>query len=96
VRIALASDGPPEVIGQDVTGVLNTDRAAAIASALRLERRVCRSRAAAFSWDAATAQFLAGLAGIPLPLRTRLAASRSSAMIAPSAARRPDARSRRR
>lgn len=96
MRIALASDGPPDVIGQDVTGVLNTDLAAAIASALRLERRVCRSRAAALSWDAATAQFPADLAGVPLALRTRLAASRSSAMIAPIAARRPDERSRRR
>jgi glycosyltransferase involved in cell wall biosynthesis len=81
--------GPRDVIEQDVTGVLNSDLAAAIASALRLERRVCRSRAAAFSWDAATAQFLAGLAWIPLALRPRLAASRSSAMIARIAARRP-------
>ncbi|HYC10334.1 MAG TPA: hypothetical protein VEC10_11900, partial [Steroidobacteraceae bacterium] len=53
------------------------------------DRRVCAERATAFSWDAASAQFLAGLAWIPLPVRARLAVSRSSAMIARMAARRP-------
>ena len=44
--------------------------------------------ASAFSWHSATTQFLTGLAPIPLPLRARLAVSRSSAMIARMAARR--------
>jgi len=81
--------GPLDVIEEGVTGVLHTDLACAIALALRLDRRVCAVRAAAFSWDAASAQFLAGLAWIPLPVRARLAVSRSSAMIARMAARRP-------
>jgi glycosyltransferase involved in cell wall biosynthesis len=81
--------GPLDVIEEGVTGVLHTDLARAITSALALDRRVCATRAAAFSWDAASAQFLAGLAWIPLPVRARLAVSRSSAMIARMLARRP-------
>ncbi len=80
--------GPVDVIEQGVTGVLHPDLAVAIGSALRLERRVCVERAAAFTWPAATAQFLEGLAPIPLALRARLAVSRSSAMIARIVARR--------
>jgi glycosyltransferase involved in cell wall biosynthesis len=80
--------GPLDVIEQDVTGVLRPDLSEAIRSALRLERRVCVERAAGFSWRAATAQFLAGLAPIPLALRATLAVSRSSAIIARIAARR--------
>ena len=80
--------GPLDVIAQGVTGVLHADLRAAITSALRLERSACVAAAAAFSWDAATAQFLAGLAPIPVALRARLAASRTSAMIARIAARR--------
>jgi glycosyltransferase involved in cell wall biosynthesis len=80
--------GPLDVIAQDVTGVLHADLRVAITSALRLERSVCAAAAASFSWDAATAQFLAGLAPIPVALRARLAASRTSAMIARIAARR--------
>jgi glycosyltransferase involved in cell wall biosynthesis len=80
--------GPIDVIEPGVTGCLDRDLARAIAGALRLERAQCSVRAAAFSWDAATAQFLAGLAPIPLPLRARLAASRSSVMIGRIAARR--------
>jgi glycosyltransferase involved in cell wall biosynthesis len=79
--------GPLDVLEPGVTGVLHHDLAQAVAGALRLERPLCVARAAAFSWEAATAQFLAGLALIPLPLRTRLAASRSSVMIARIAAR---------
>jgi len=74
--------GPLGVIEQGVTGVLHEDLRVAIASALRLDRGVCAVRAAQFSWDAATEQFLAGLAPIPIAQRARLAASRSSAMIA--------------
>jgi glycosyltransferase involved in cell wall biosynthesis len=80
--------GPVDVIEQGVTGVLHPDLAVAIGSALTLERRVCAQRAAAFTWHAATAQFLEGLAPIPLALRAGLAVSRSSAMIARIAARR--------
>jgi glycosyltransferase involved in cell wall biosynthesis len=80
--------GPADVIEPGVTGVLDADLAVAIAGALRLDRRACAERARAFSWEAATAQFLAGLAPIPLALRARLAVSRSSAMIARIAARR--------
>jgi hypothetical protein len=57
-------------------------------AAVRLDRAACVRAASQFSWQAATGQFLAGLAAIPLPLRARLAVSRSSAMIARMAARR--------
>ncbi|HEV8019507.1 MAG TPA: glycosyltransferase family 1 protein [Steroidobacteraceae bacterium] len=86
--------GPVDVIEQGVTGVLHEDLRVAIASALRLDRRVCAARAAAFSWDAASAQFLAGLALIPLATRARLAVGRSSAMIARSTVRRPSSEAR--
>lgn len=79
--------GPLDVLEADVTGVLHTDLAAAIGGALRLDRRVCAERAAAFTWDAATSQFLAGLAPIPAALRATLAVSRSSVMIARMTAR---------
>jgi glycosyltransferase involved in cell wall biosynthesis len=79
--------GPLDVIEPDVTGVLNADLAVAIRSALRLDRRVCAARAATFSWDAATSQFLAGLAPIPAALRATLAVSRSSVIIARMSAR---------
>jgi len=81
--------GPPDVIEQDVTGVLREDLGEAIRSALGLSRAVCAARASGFSWPAATAQFLAGLALIPVALRATLAASRSSVMIARIGARRP-------
>lgn len=85
---AFPAPGPLDVIEQGVTGVLHPDLRVAIGSALRLDRRVCARRAAAFSWDGATAEFLAGLAPIPVALRARLAVGRSSAMIARMAARR--------
>ena len=80
--------GPIDVIEQGVTGVLHTDLAVAITSALRLDRGVCARHAARFSWEAATAQFLAGLAPIPQARRAAVAVRRSSAMIAPVVARR--------
>jgi glycosyltransferase involved in cell wall biosynthesis len=80
--------GPLDVIEPDVTGVLHTDLATAITSALRLERRRCAQQAARCGWGHATAEFLAGLVPIPTALRARLAVSRSSAMIARRPARR--------
>ena len=81
--------GPRDVLEPGVTGVMDADLARAIGGALRLDRGVCAARAREFTWDAATAQFLAGLAPIPLALRARLAVSRSSAMIVRMATRRP-------
>lgn len=80
--------GPIDVIEQGVTGVLHRDLATAITCALRVDRSVCAQRARAFSWEAATGQFVAGLAPIPLALRATLAVSRSSVIIARMAARR--------
>jgi len=82
--------GPLDVIEQGVTGVLHEDLAAAIRSALHLDRQVCVRHAAAFTWDAATAQFLAGLEPIPLALRATLAVRRTSVIIARIAARRQE------
>jgi len=84
---ALPVPGPIDVIEPGVTGILHADLGFAIRSALRLGRQVCAARAAGFSWPAATAQFLAGLAPIPVALRATLPAGRSSAMIARGAAR---------
>ena len=80
--------GPIDVIEQGVTGVLHEDLAVAVRSALHLDRNVCAQRAAEFTWDAATAQFVAGLEPIPLALRATLAVSRSSVIIARMTARR--------
>lgn len=77
--------GPIDVIEPGVTGVLNEDLAAAIRSALLLNRQVCAERAKAFTWDAATGQFLDGLEPIPAGARAALSAS-GSAMIANSGA----------
>lgn len=74
--------GPIDVIEQGVTGVLHEDLAVAVRSALTLDRGVCAQHAAAFTWDAATAQFLAGLQPIPQALRATLAVRRSSIIIA--------------
>ena len=80
--------GPLDVIEPGVTGVLHAELKQAIAAALQLDRAACVQAASGFSWHAATQQFLSGLAPIPLPLRARLAASRSSAIIARMATRR--------
>ncbi|MBV8784932.1 MAG: glycosyltransferase family 1 protein [Gammaproteobacteria bacterium] len=74
--------GPIDVLEGGVTGIMDPDLAVAVRGALALDRGVCAARAHEFSWQAASAQFLAGLAPIPPPLRARLAVSRSSAMIA--------------
>jgi glycosyltransferase involved in cell wall biosynthesis len=79
--------GPIDVIEQGVTGVLNEDLAAAIRSALLLDRQVCAERAKAFTWEAATDQFLDGLEPIPASARAALSAS-GSAMIARNGAQR--------
>ena len=79
--------GPIDVLEPDVTGVMHRDLAQAVRGALNLDRRVCRARAAAFTWQAASAQFITGLEPIPLALRARMAVSRSSAMIARITAR---------
>jgi glycosyltransferase involved in cell wall biosynthesis len=57
--------GPLDVIEPGVTGVLHQDLAEAIRGALRLDRGLCAERAASFTWDAATDQFLAGIAPFP-------------------------------
>jgi glycosyltransferase involved in cell wall biosynthesis len=79
--------GPLDVIEPGVTGVLNEDLGAAIRGALQLNRAVCAQRAKAFTWEAATGQFLEGLEPIPAPARAALPV-RGSAMIARSGARR--------
>ncbi len=79
--------GPVDVIEQGVTGVLNNNLAVAVRSALKLDRTVCVQKASAFTWDAATAQFLGGLEPIPLALRATLAVRRSSVIISRIVAR---------
>lgn len=74
--------GPVDVIEPGVTGVLDADLSRAIRGALGLDRWVCAERAATFTWEAATGQFLAGLEPIPQPKRAALAARRSSIIIA--------------
>jgi glycosyltransferase involved in cell wall biosynthesis len=81
--------GPLDVIEEGVTGVLHKDLSVAIGGALKLDRRVCAERASVCTWEAATAQFLAGLEPIPLALRATLAVSRGSAFISRIATRRP-------
>ena len=79
--------GPIDVIEPGVTGVLNDDLAAAIQSALGLNRQVCAERAKAFTWEAATEQFLEGLEPISAGARAALSAP-GSAMIASNGSRR--------
>ncbi|MGH8208990.1 MAG: glycosyltransferase family 4 protein [Steroidobacteraceae bacterium] len=81
--------GPIDMIEQGVTGVLHEDLAVAVRCALSLDRSVCAQHAAAFTWDAATAQFLTGLEPIPQTLRATLAVRRSSVIIARILARTP-------
>jgi glycosyltransferase involved in cell wall biosynthesis len=79
--------GPVDVIEPGVTGVMHEDLSVAIDGALRLDRAACVAGAAAFSWDAATAQFLSGLAPIGVVARAALPPVRSSAMIGAIGAR---------
>jgi glycosyltransferase involved in cell wall biosynthesis len=74
--------GPIDVIEQGVTGVLHEDLTVAVRSALTLDRAVCAQRATEFTWEAATAQFVAGLEPIPQALRATLSVRRSSVIIA--------------
>ena len=83
--------GPIDVIEEGVTGVLHEDLQVAVRSALTLDRCVCAQRAAAFTWEAATEQFLAGLEPIPQALRATLAVRRSSVIISRILARRQQA-----
>jgi glycosyltransferase involved in cell wall biosynthesis len=80
--------GPIDVIDRGVTGVLDDDLGAAIRGALLLERGICAERASAFTWEAATEQFLNGLEPISASARAALAVRRGSAIIARNAARR--------
>jgi glycosyltransferase involved in cell wall biosynthesis len=74
--------GPLDVIEQGVTGWLHENLGTAIRGALQLNREVCAQRAAAFTWAAATEQFVTGLEPIPPGARAALAVPRGSAMIA--------------
>ena len=82
--------GPVDVIEPGVTGVLNDDLAVAIRAALQLDRQVCAERAKAFTWGAATEQFLEGLEPIPAGARAALSAP-GSAIIGANGARQPSA-----
>ena len=55
--------GPVDIVTGD-TGALSDDLARAIGAALFCERGVCAAHGAAFTWEAATRQFLAGLAPV--------------------------------
>jgi glycosyltransferase involved in cell wall biosynthesis len=77
---AFPVSGPIDVIESGVTGVLHEDLGEAIRSALLLDRHVCAQRAKAFTWEAATEQFLEGLEPIPAGARAALSSS-GSAMI---------------
>jgi glycosyltransferase involved in cell wall biosynthesis len=57
--------GPIDVVDNGVTGVLSEDLHSAALAALQLDRGACRDHALRYSWEEATRQFLAGLAGAP-------------------------------
>jgi glycosyltransferase involved in cell wall biosynthesis len=80
--------GPMDVIDPGISGVMHQDLGVAIDAALALDRTACAAAASAFTWDAATSQFLAGLAPIGAAARATLPLGHSSAMIARIGARR--------
>jgi glycosyltransferase involved in cell wall biosynthesis len=80
--------GPLDVIDPGVSGVMHEELDVAINAALGLERAACVAAASAFTWDAATSQFLAGLAPIGAAACATLPLGRSSAMIGRIGARR--------
>jgi glycosyltransferase involved in cell wall biosynthesis len=55
--------GPLDIVTDDV-GALSDDLARAIDAARYCDRAVCAARGAAFSWEAATRQFLSGLVAL--------------------------------
>ena len=55
--------GPQDIV-TDQVGALSEELDRAIAAALFCERKACAAYGATFSWEAATAQFLAGLADV--------------------------------
>jgi glycosyltransferase involved in cell wall biosynthesis len=65
--------GPIDVIEPGVSGVLHENLATAVRGALALDRQRCARAAQRFTWQAATEQFIAGLA----PLRARAARQRT-------------------
>jgi glycosyltransferase involved in cell wall biosynthesis len=80
--------GPQDVIDPGITGVMDEDLGRAVRSALTLDRAACIRGASAYTWDAATTQFLDGLAPIGAAARATLPPARSSAMIDGIGARR--------
>jgi glycosyltransferase involved in cell wall biosynthesis len=56
--------GPIDVVNDGITGSLNEDLQAATTRALTMNRAACREHALQYTWEKATAQFLANLAPI--------------------------------
>jgi glycosyltransferase involved in cell wall biosynthesis len=60
--------GPQDIVREGVSGALDRDLGKAVARALAIPRAQCRAEAERFSWRAATEQFLANLALVPVRL----------------------------
>jgi len=54
--------GPIDVVQQGISGFLHEDLGTAVVRALELDREACRRQALGFTWERATAQFVANLA----------------------------------
>ena len=67
--------GPLDVIGDSGAGALNDDLASAVDAAMSISPELCRAHALTFSWQDATAQFLAHVtrANAPQPQEVELA-----------------------